>query len=338
MCQSEKDITRGLGLYMKSEGLLCPKQMKSNGQMKYGIVFKNPAANTSPTIYLEEYYEFYQATKDLDTVIDLVARLYQSLPAIQVDEKKLLDYSAAKSRIIMKLVNTEKNRTFLETAPHIPFQDLSIVYHYLVGKSDRMLLSMPVNDEVLKEWGVDTLELHQQALANYNRLLPIKFANLNQHLLDRGFLKSEYYAAISDNDPNKDMYFLTNEYFSCGAVLMTCKNLMNEIADFFNILQFQVVFLAEYLNLMNPPVKMLIPCTGPMISVYSHIRHPPSEKCTKMSTLFPAYAKSRHVYILVQNFRLFSAMPKSLLFEIYIIYTFYSQNSNYSQRILFLWE
>ena len=133
----------------------------------------------------------------------------------------------------MKLVNTEKNRTFLETAPHIPFQDLSIVYHYLIGKSDRMLLSMPVNDEVIKEWGVDTLELHQQALANYNRLLPIKFANLNQHLLDRGFLKSEYYAAISDNDPNKDMYFLTNEYFSCGAVLMTCKNLMDEIADFF---------------------------------------------------------------------------------------------------------
>ena len=68
--------------------LRLTKQMKSNGQMKYGIVFKNPAANTSPTIYLEEYYEFYQATKDLDTVIDLVAGLYQSLPAIQVDEKK----------------------------------------------------------------------------------------------------------------------------------------------------------------------------------------------------------------------------------------------------------
>ena len=182
-------VLQGLqGRELGNVSLRLTKQMKSNGQIKYGIVFKNPAANTSPTIYLEEYYEFYQATKELDTVIDLVADLYQSLPAIQVDEKKLLDYSAAKSRIIMKLVNTEKNRTFLETAPHIPFQDLSIVYHYLIGKSDRMLLSMPVNDEVLKEWGVDTLELHQQALANYNRLLPIKFANLNQHLLDRGFL------------------------------------------------------------------------------------------------------------------------------------------------------
>lgn len=40
---------------------------------------------------------------------------------------------------------------------------------------------------------------------------------------------------------------------------------------------------------------------------------------TKMSTLSPIYAKSRHVYILVQDFHLFSAMPKSVLFEIYFI-------------------
>ena len=33
---------------------------------------------------------------------------------------------------------------------------------------------------------------------------------------------------------------------------------------------------------------------------------------TKMSTLSPVYAKSRHIYILVQDFRLFSAMPKSI--------------------------
>lgn len=37
---------------------------------------------------------------------------------------------------------------------------------------------------------------------------------------------------------------------------------------------------------------------------------------TKMSTLSPVYAKSRHVYIMAQDFHLFSAMPKSVLFEI----------------------
>ena len=115
-------VLQGLqGRELGNVSLRLTKQMKSNGQMKYGIVFKNPATNTSPAIYLEEYYEFYQATKDFDTVIDRLSDLYRSLPVIQVNEAELYDYSTAKSRIIMKLVNTEKNRTFLETVPHIPF-------------------------------------------------------------------------------------------------------------------------------------------------------------------------------------------------------------------------
>ena len=126
--------------------LSLTKTLKSNGEMKHGVVFKSPSSNTSPTIYLEEFYEFYQATKDFDTVIDRLSDLYRSLPVIQVNEAELYDYSTAKSRIIMKLVNTEKNRTFLETVPHIPFQDLSIVYYYLIGKSDGILLDMPVRD------------------------------------------------------------------------------------------------------------------------------------------------------------------------------------------------
>ena len=133
----------------------------------------------------------------------------------------------------MKLVNTAKNRILLETAPHIPFQDLSIVYYYLISNSDGIILDMPVNDKLLMKWGVDTLTLHQQAVTNYNRLLPVKFGNLNQFLLENGSLEKEYYATISDNNGSEELYFLSNEFLTGGAVLMTCKNLMDEIADFF---------------------------------------------------------------------------------------------------------
>lgn len=40
----------------------------------------------------------------------------------------------------------------------------------------------------------------------------------------------------------------------------------------------------------------------------------------KIGRWMPQYAKSCHVYILVQDFRLFFAMPKSLLFGIYYLY------------------
>lgn len=213
--------------------LSLTKRLKSNGQMKYGVVFNNLTTNTSPVVYLEEYYEFYQITRDLDTVIDMLAGLYRTLPVIQLDKKEFFNFSTAKSRIIMKLVNTDKNRILLETVPHIPFQDLSIVYYYLISNSDGIILDMPVNDKLLMKWGVDTLTLHQQAVTNYNRLLPVKFGNLNQFLLENGSLEKEYYAAISDNNGSEELYFLSNEFLTGGAVLMTCKNLMDEIADFF---------------------------------------------------------------------------------------------------------
>ena len=228
-----KEVLQGLqSRDIGNASLSLTKKLKSNGQIRYGIVFNNPVTNTSPTIYLEEYYEFYQITKDLDAVIDMLAKLYRSLPAIQVDEKKLFDFSTAKSRIIMKLVNTEKNHAFLETVPHIPFQDLSIVYFYFMGNAGNRFMDIPVNDDLIRRWGVDTLTLHQQAMANYNRLLPIKFGSLNQILLERGLLDKEDSAALSENGWRDALYCLTNEFSTGGAVLMTCKNLMDKIADF----------------------------------------------------------------------------------------------------------
>ena len=212
--------------------LSLTKKLKSNGQIRYGIVFNNPATNTSPTIYLEEYYGLYQLTGNFTEIVNALVHLYRSLPAIQVNEKELYDFSTAKDRIIMKLINTEKNRAFLETVPHIPFQDLSIVYFYFMGKEGNRFMDMPVNDDLIRRWGIDTLTLHQQAMANYNRLLPIKFGSLNQLLLERGLLDKKDYAALSEDGWRNALYCLTNEFSTGGAVLMTCKNLMDKIADF----------------------------------------------------------------------------------------------------------
>lgn len=93
-------------------------------------------------------------------------------------------------------------------------------------------MDIPVNDDLIRRWGVDTLTLHQQAMANYNRLLPIKFGSLNQILLERGLLDKEDSAALSENGWRDALYCLTNEFSTGGAVLMTCKNLMDKIADF----------------------------------------------------------------------------------------------------------
>ena len=145
-----KEVLQGLqSRDIGNASLSLTKKLKSNGQIRYGIVFNNPATNTSPTIYLEEYYGLYQLTGNFTEIVDALVHLYRSLPAVQVDEKKLFDFSTAKSRIIMKLVNTEKNRAFLKTVPHIPFHDLSIIYSYFMGKASNRFMDMPVNNDLV---------------------------------------------------------------------------------------------------------------------------------------------------------------------------------------------
>ena len=125
-------------------------------------------------------------------------------------------------------------------------------------------MDMPVNDDLIRRWGIDTLTLHQQAVVNYNRLLPVKFGNLNQFLLENGSPEKEYYAAISDNNGSEELYFLSNEFLTGGAVLMTCKNLMDEIADFFK----------EDFYILPSSVNELL--------LFPESKAPPKEKLDKM--------------------------------------------------------
>ena len=228
------------GLQRKQLGdVILTKKLKCNGQLRTGIVFSNPVTNTSPVIYLEEYYNLYQKTKNLPEIIELLSSLYHSLPAITIDTQEFFDFSVVKSRIIMKLINTQKNRTFLETAPHLPFNDLSIVYYYFIGYADGQILDMPITDELFKRWDIDVLTLHQHATENYGRLLPAKFFSLKQYLIEKGFLEDEVCqadatsASASDSAMNDNIYILSNERIFGGAVLMACSNLMEQIADFF---------------------------------------------------------------------------------------------------------
>ena len=228
------------GLQNKQLGdVSLTKKLKCNGQLKTGIVFNNSVTNTSPVIYLEEYYDFYRKTRNLPEIIEMISSLYHSLPAVTVNTQEFFDFSIVKSRIIMKLINTKKNRTFLETVPHLPFNDLSIVYYYFIGYADGKIVDMPITDELLKKWDINTLTLHQHAVENYGRLLPAKFLSLKQYLMENRLLGTENFqadttsAAASASGLDDNVYILSNERMFCGAVLMASKNIMDQVADFF---------------------------------------------------------------------------------------------------------
>ena len=81
-------------------------------------------------------------------------------------------YGNVKDRICFRLVNTKRNREFLDAAPHRDFMDLSAVYYMCFEMTGGKLASITVTDRMADEWGVTEEELWETAFANTQNILP----------------------------------------------------------------------------------------------------------------------------------------------------------------------
>lgn len=169
---------------------------------------KEGVAMVSPNIYLDDLYKIFQECQDLDAllldVVDKIVHYTHQLNENQFD----LDLKSKKHLIIMNLVNTEMNKTLLETVPHREVLDLSIIYRVLMSRDDSGFGTILINHDIMEELQLTEDQLHQLAYENTERLLPVKITKVT------------------------DVFFtLTNEYNVGGAAAMLYKHAAELLAE-----------------------------------------------------------------------------------------------------------
>ena len=91
-----------------------------------------PDHNKAPNIYLEEMYEHYQQNEDIQTtlaeVADAVVEATKEMSKVNpvLDADKIHDY------VFLCLVNSTQNEELLKEVPNRSFQDLSVIYRWVV--------------------------------------------------------------------------------------------------------------------------------------------------------------------------------------------------------------
>ena len=83
---------------------------------------------------LLDYGFRYKENGDLENTIisacNFMAKtISETAPVFDVDNF----LNSAKDKIVFQLINTEQNKSFLEKVPHREFQDLSIIYRWVVS-------------------------------------------------------------------------------------------------------------------------------------------------------------------------------------------------------------
>lgn len=76
------------------------------------------------------------------------------------------DFSDFKSKVILTLINTEKNKNLLPYVPHRAYHEFSIVYRFVAYEDEEKTTSGMVTNEMLEKAGYTEDELYQFAYEN----------------------------------------------------------------------------------------------------------------------------------------------------------------------------
>ena len=206
--------------------------MKNNGVVLRGITLMQDDSNISPTIYLNPYYDAYEnGDTTLGTVIDEVIDTYERNKINRsIDMKFFLNYETVRSRIIFKLINTEKNRELLRDVPYIPFHDLSIVFQCLVSEERFGNASILIHNVHLQLWKVNARELYEFALENTPLLQGYELADMNTVLEEMKALGGIDDEEIEDMQQEVPMYVLSNKSRINGASCILYKDILKDFA------------------------------------------------------------------------------------------------------------
>ena len=187
----------------------------------------------SPTLYINDMYENYLRTEDLQATMREAAKAMDAV--FREIEMPPLDISTAKDNIIFQLVNTMQNVDMLKNLPHREFQDLSIMYRWVVGVEQKGLSSIVINNNLAKSLGMEEEQLFKAAAENTRRILPPVVQSMNEVMRNMfvadGMPEELADLMIGEQEPESVMWVISNERKIDGAASMLYEDKLHNLAE-----------------------------------------------------------------------------------------------------------
>ena len=210
---------------------------KVNRTLDSLMVCLNAKENYVPNVYVNEVYSQYQAGESLNECMQKLATEIQQKRKILSRGMPDLDITTIPDKVVMQLINKEQNKEMLKQLPHRDFQDLAVIYRWIVDQDKQGIASVIIKNELLKEAGLTEEMLYTHAVENTKKILPAKVVSANEELY------GEYLSQISEMgldesmildmkpDPKECLYMLTNEQSVYGAVSMLYEENLRKLAE-----------------------------------------------------------------------------------------------------------
>lgn len=189
--------------------------------------------NISPTIYINNMYDHYLHTENLQKVLQDAAESMDKA-FLEAPQAGILDMDNARDNIVFQVVNTMQNEDMLRDMPHRDYQDLSIIYRWVVAVDERGIQSTVVRDNLAKQLGMTEADLFKCAVENTRRIFPPMVKSMNDVMRDM-MMSDGMPAEIADMmleemPADRTMWIISNERGVNGAGSMLYEDVLHKLA------------------------------------------------------------------------------------------------------------
>lgn len=221
------------------------KSIKNNGRKLTGINVLDKDVKVTPTIYLDGYYFDYQNGRSFCDITDEIIRQYERAYCKDVPDLAFLqNVEDIKGRVLLKVINYEKNLELLENTPYIKYLDLAVVFYIDINLGSAGNGSILITNNYLSNWDISLEDLYDCAINNSLKSSGVEIIKMDDILLemmlqkgsvdDLELFKNIIISGQSFEDYFK-MYVLSNKNRSFGAYAIldndTLLNLANKMDD-----------------------------------------------------------------------------------------------------------
>lgn len=208
--------------------------IKNNGKKLDGMIISKERDEVIPNIYVNDFFSKYQKGESIETIASHVIALYEQYKpkdsGFPFDFPD--DFDAIRYRLIVRLINYEKNKELLKELVYLKLQDLAITFHYLVTNDETGISTIRIDQNQCCSWNKSLDELYQIALDNTIRLFPPvlrPIENVLESLADEN--SSEGDSSYTQSECG--MYVLTNSKNINGASALLYPGLLSKLHEFF---------------------------------------------------------------------------------------------------------
>lgn len=202
---------------------------KTNDINLVGIVISENDININPTIYIDSFYNSYK--RGILTIKDVAQKVISEYKENKMennfDTDNFTNFEKAKDNIIFKIINFEKNKKLLSDVPYVKFQDLAIVFSYLVKADIDSMASILIHNNHMKNWHTTTSHLLTLAQKNTEKLMPATLNLLNNAIF---LLTGER----QNNYIGPKLYVISNDMSTNGAGVILYKGFLKSLSKNMN--------------------------------------------------------------------------------------------------------